>query len=132
MAYIVVMFINDKRCFQDEPHEARYRQLLANGASAWAGDGFARAKIQQEKHFIGWMPMAIYPLPARRYLNWDVAMVPWQPSIWRKEAGAVSGVDVSETAIRWAEDRFQQAGLDAIFSSATSVIFLNVRMPSLP
>ncbi len=68
------------------PYEARYRQLLANGASAWAGDGFARAKIQQEKYFIGWMPMAIYPLPARRYLNWDVAMVPWQPSIWRKEA----------------------------------------------
>jgi hypothetical protein len=40
-----------KGVFRMNPYEASNRQLLANGASAWAGDGFARAKIQQEKTF---------------------------------------------------------------------------------
>lgn len=33
------------------PYENQYRQLIANGAVAWAGEGYIRAKKQQEKIF---------------------------------------------------------------------------------
>jgi cyclopropane fatty-acyl-phospholipid synthase-like methyltransferase len=33
------------------PYEQAYRQLRANGATAWAGEGYLRAKKQQEQIF---------------------------------------------------------------------------------
>lgn len=97
------------------PYEARYRQLLANGASAWAGDGFARAKIQQEKTF-HWLDAHGYlPAPGAPVLELGCGNGAMAAQYLAERGYAVSGVDVSETAIRWAEDRFQQAGLDATF-----------------
>ncbi len=114
------------------PYEARYRQLLSQRSQRLAGDGFARAKIQQEKIF-HWLDAHGYlPAPGAPVLELGCGNGAMAAQYLAERGYAVSGVDVSETAIRWAEDRFQQAGLTPHFSSATSVIFLNVRMPSLP
>ena len=40
-------------------YEKEYRQLLANGAIAWAGEGYSRAKEQQERVF-SWLHLQHY------------------------------------------------------------------------
>ena len=67
-------------------YEKEYRQLLANGAIAWAGEGYFRAKEQQERVF-SWLHLQHYfPQPARLSLSWGAGMARWPRSILRNEA----------------------------------------------
>ncbi|MGV2879496.1 class I SAM-dependent methyltransferase [Pantoea vagans] len=97
------------------PYEKHYRQLMANGAAAWAGEEYLRAKKQQEKIF-HWLSAQQYlPEPGSRVMEMGCgngamasqSLAEWGYCVW--------GADWSETAIRWAENRFQQAGLTAKF-----------------
>jgi cyclopropane fatty-acyl-phospholipid synthase-like methyltransferase len=50
-------------------YEKEYRQLLANGAIAWAGEGYSRAKEQQERVF-SWLHLQHYfPQPGAPVLE---------------------------------------------------------------
>lgn len=67
-------------------YEKEYRQLLANGAIAWAGEGYSRAKEQQERVF-SWLHLStISHNPARLSLSWGAGMARWPRSILRNEA----------------------------------------------
>ena len=51
------------------PYEKKYRQLLENGAIAWAGEGYLRAKTQQERVF-SWLDLQQYfPQPGTPVLE---------------------------------------------------------------
>ncbi|UDJ81859.1 class I SAM-dependent methyltransferase [Kosakonia oryzae] len=97
------------------PYEEQYRKLMANGAVAWAGKGFIRAKQQQEKtlswlHAQGYLPPSGAPVLEMGCGNGAMAA-----QSLAERGYSVWGVDLSETAIGWAEERFRQAGLCAHF-----------------
>lgn len=97
------------------PYEKHYRQLLANGAEAWAGDGYLRAKKQQEKIF-KWLDTHQYlPQPGTPVLEMGCGNGAMAAQSLAELGYSVWGIDWSETAIWWAENRFQQAGLTAKF-----------------
>ncbi|MEB7538705.1 class I SAM-dependent methyltransferase [Pantoea anthophila] len=97
------------------PYEQHYRQLLANGAVAWAGEGYLRAKKQQEEIF-QWLRTHHYlPEPGAPVLEMGCGNGAMAAQSLAEQGYSVWGVDWSETAIEWAEKRFQQAGLTATF-----------------
>ncbi|MEN0615984.1 class I SAM-dependent methyltransferase [Klebsiella indica] len=97
------------------PYEKQYRQLIANGAVAWAGDGFPRAKKQQEKIF-HWLKSHHYlPPPGAPVLEMGCGNGAMAAQFLAERGYSVWGIDLSETAIKWAKSRFQQAGLSAHF-----------------
>jgi ubiquinone/menaquinone biosynthesis C-methylase UbiE len=97
------------------PYEKHYRQLHANGAEAWAGDGYLRAKKQQEKIF-KWLDTHQYlPQPGTPVLEMGCGNGAMAAQSLAELGYSVWGIDWSETAIWWAENRFQQAGLTAKF-----------------
>ncbi|KAE8275041.1 class I SAM-dependent methyltransferase [Enterobacter sp. C6] len=97
------------------PYEEKYRQLIANGAIAWADKGYFRAKEQQEKIF-QWLDFNNYlPQPGAPILEMGCGNGAMAAQFLAERGYSVWGVDFSETAIRWAERRFQQAGLSAHF-----------------
>ena len=97
------------------PYEKQYRQLLANGAVAWAGNGYPRAKKQQEKIF-HWLSLYQYlPRPGAAVLKMGCGNGAMAAQSLAERGYSVWGVDLSETAIRWAESRFQKEGLSAQF-----------------
>lgn len=97
------------------PYERHYRQLMANGAAAWAGEGYPRAKEQQEKIFRWLYTHQYLPHPSTPVLEMGCGNGAMAAQSLAELGYSVWGVDWSETAIRWAEDRFQQAGLTARF-----------------
>lgn len=97
------------------PYEKKYRQLIANGAVAWADQGYLRAKKQQEKIF-QWLDFHEYlPESGAPILEMGCGNGAMAAQFLAERGYSVWGVDFSETAIRWAERRFQQAGLFAHF-----------------
>ncbi|EBX1769787.1 class I SAM-dependent methyltransferase [Salmonella enterica subsp. enterica serovar Poona] len=97
------------------PYEKEYRQLIANGAIAWTGEGYFRAKRQQEQIFY-WLNLHQYlPQPGAPVLELGCGNGAMAAQYFAKRGYSVWGVDISETAIRWAENRFRQAGLSANF-----------------
>lgn len=97
------------------PYEKQYRQLVANGAVGWAGEGYIRAKKQQEKIF-HWLNLHHYlPQSGALVLEMGCGNGAMAAQSLAERGYAVWGVDFSETAIRWAEKNFQQAGLSAHF-----------------
>ena len=104
-----------KGIFNMNPYEKQYRQLIANGAVAWAGKGYIRAKKQQEKIF-HWLNLHHYlPVLGAPVLEMGCGNGAMAAQSLAERGYSVWGVDISETAIRWAEKRFQQAGLSAQF-----------------
>lgn len=97
------------------PYERHYRQLMANGVAAWAGEGYPRAKEQQEKIFRWLYTHQYLPHPGTPVLEMGCGNGAMAAQSLAELGYSVWGVDWSETAIRWAEDRFQQAGLTAKF-----------------
>lgn len=97
------------------PYERHYRQLMANGAAAWAGEGYPRAKKQQEKIFRWLYTHQYLPHPATPVLEMGCGNGAMAAQSLAELGYSVWEVDWSETAISWAEDRFQQAGLTARF-----------------
>ncbi len=96
-------------------HEKQYRQLIANGAVAWADQGYHRAKKQQEKIF-RWLKLHQFlPQSGAPVLEMGCGNGAMAAQSLAEQGYSVWGVDFSETAIRWAEERFQQAGLFANF-----------------
>jgi len=96
-------------------YEKEYRQLLANGAIAWAGEGYSRAKEQQERVF-SWLHLQHYfPQPGAPVLELGCGNGAMAAQYFAERGYSVWGIDWSETAIRWAQNRFQQAGLPANF-----------------
>ena len=51
------------------PYEKHYRQLMANGAAAWAGEEYLRAKKQQEKIFHWLSEQQYLPEPGSRIME---------------------------------------------------------------
>ncbi len=97
------------------PYEKHYRQLLADDATAWAGKGYARAKKQQEKIF-HWLDTHQYlPKPGTQVLEMGCGNGAMAAQSLAERGYSVWGIDFSETAIRWAEERFHQAGHSAHF-----------------
>jgi len=97
------------------PYEQQYRQLIANGAAAWAGKGYIRAKKQQEKVF-HWLNLHHYlPELGALVLEMGCGNGAMAAQSLAERGYSVWGVDISETAISWADKRFQQAGLSAQF-----------------
>lgn len=97
------------------PYEKEYRQLIANGAIAWAGEGYLRAKKQQEKIF-HWLRVNQYlPQPGAAVLELGCGNGAMAAQYLAERGYDVSGVDLSETAITWAKNRFHQVGLSAHF-----------------
>ncbi|WP_145573299.1 class I SAM-dependent methyltransferase [Yersinia mollaretii] len=96
-------------------YEKQYRQLLAEGYAAWAGEDFLRAKTQQEKIF-HWLSFNNHlPLPGAPVLEMGCGNGAMASQGLAERGYAVWGVDFSETAIKWAENHFHQAGLSAHF-----------------
>ena len=115
MAYKVKGIVAEKGAFSMNPYEQQYRQLIANGADAWAGNGYLRAKKQQEKIF-HWLNSQQYlPQPGAPVLEMGCGNGAMAAQFLAERGYSVWGIDLSETAIRWAESRFQQAGLSAHF-----------------
>ncbi|WP_354690165.1 class I SAM-dependent methyltransferase [Phytobacter sp. RSE-02] len=97
------------------PYEKQYRKLIASGAAAWSGKGYTRAKKQQEKIF-HWLYQHHYlPVLGAPVLEMGCGNGAMAAQSLSERGYSVWGVDISETAIRWAEKRFQQAGLSAQF-----------------
>lgn len=97
------------------PYEQTYRKLIANGATAWAGEGYHRAKEQQEQ-IINWLNLHHYlPHPGASVLELGCGNGAMASQSFAERGFVVSGIDISETAIGWAEARFRHAGLPATF-----------------
>lgn len=96
-------------------YEKRYKQLMAEGAAAWAGTGYVRAKAQQEKIF-DWLNLHGYLPPAGApVLEMGCGNGAMAAQSLAQRGYSVWGVDFSETAIKWAKKNFQQVGLYAHF-----------------
>ena len=81
------------------PYEKQYRQLLANGAVAWAGNGYPRAKKQQEKIF-QWLSLYQYlPRSGAAVLEMGCGNGAMAAQSLAERGYSVWGVDLSETAI---------------------------------
>jgi len=88
---------------------------MANGAVAWAGESFPRAKQQQEKTFNWLHSQGYFPPPGAPVLEMGCGNGAMAAQSLAERGYSVWGVDLSETAIGWAEERFRQAGLRAQF-----------------
>ncbi len=96
-------------------YEKQYRELIANGEAAWAGSGYLRAKEQQEQVF-SWLGQHHYlPQPGATVLELGCGNGAMAAHYFASRGDDVWGVDFAQTAIRWAEERFTQAGLSAHF-----------------
>lgn len=96
-------------------YEKQYRQLIANGAVAWAGKGYIRTKKQQEEVF-RWLNLHHYlPQSGASVLEMGCGNGVMAAKSLAERGYAVQGVDISETAIEWAKKNFQQTGLCAKF-----------------
>lgn len=96
-------------------YEKQYRELIANGATAWAGYGYVRAKEQQERVF-SWLSIHEYlPPSGAKVLELGCGNGAMAAQYLAEHGYEVWGVDLAETAIKWAEERFQQANLTAHF-----------------
>lgn len=95
--------------------EEQYRALRTQGAQAWAGEGYARAKKQQEQIF-AWLQLNHYlPVPGASVLELGCGNGAMAAQSLAERGYSVWGVDFSETAIKWAEALFQQEKLSAQF-----------------
>ena len=96
-------------------YEKQYRQLIEKGAVAWADKGYIRAKKQQEEVF-SWLNLHHYlPQPGAPVLEMGCGNGAMAAQSLAERGYSVWGVDISETAIRWAEKDFKQTGLRAQF-----------------
>ncbi len=96
-------------------YEKHYRELVAKGATAWAGEGYLRAKNQQERVFY-WLNLHKYlPQAGATVLELGCGNGAMAAQFLAEQGYSVWGVDLSETAIKWAEERFQKAGIPAHF-----------------
>lgn len=97
------------------PYEKQYRQLLAKGAAAWADKGYIRAKKQQEEIFHWLFQHHDLPTLGAPVLEMGCGNGAMAAQCLAERGYSVWCVDISETAIRWADQRFQQAELSAQF-----------------
>jgi 2-polyprenyl-3-methyl-5-hydroxy-6-metoxy-1,4-benzoquinol methylase len=94
-------------------YNSDYRRLKAAGLPGWAGDQHARnsARLAEtlqrfEDHFPA-PPASVLELGCGNGMSWSHAMA--------RKGYDVHGIDISETAIDWAEQGFAQSGLSGAF-----------------
>jgi SAM-dependent methyltransferase len=97
-------------------YENRYRELLSLGAPAWAGEGYLRAKDQLKRVYFWLNENRFLPQLGAPILELGCGNGAMSAQYLAELGHNVWGVDISETAIRWAEKRFQQADLTGHFS----------------
>lgn len=96
-------------------YEKQYQELQASGAEAWTGDGYQRAKAQQQQVF-AWLSQQHYlPQPGATILELGCGNGAMAAHYFALRGDTVWGVDFAPTAIEWAKARFTQAGLPAHF-----------------
>lgn len=95
-------------------YEARYRELKSTGHAGWGGDhverNLARLKVDLDRLRRG----GFLPEPPARVL--EIGCGNGMSSFLLAQDGYdVHGIDISETAIAWAQERFAEAGLAGSF-----------------
>ncbi|STV71408.1 type 11 methyltransferase [Klebsiella michiganensis] len=96
-------------------YEKEYRQLLANGAIAWAGEGYFRAKEQQERVF-SWLHLQHYfPQPGAPVLELGCGNGAMAAQYLRNEAIRCGGIDVVRNRDPMGTKSFSASGSPANF-----------------
>lgn len=95
-------------------YDAQYRRLKASGFRGWAGDHYDRSLAGIRDSLDNLDRKGLLPTPPARVLELGCGNGTWS---FLLAAGGypVHGVDISATAIAWAEERFAAAGLAGTF-----------------
>ena len=94
-------------------YDAQYRRLRDAGSPGWAGDQYQRGQIRLTETLDRLEREGAFPPPPARMLELGCGNGSSSFLMARKGYEA-HGVDISETAIAWARERFAAAGLSAV------------------
>jgi len=95
-------------------YEARYRELRSRGLPGWAGEQYERGQIRLKTTLDRLLAAGDLPPPPARILELGCGNGA-SSALLAPKGFEVHGVDVSATAIAWAEERFAAAGLSGAF-----------------
>lgn len=109
-------------------YEKQYRELIANGATAWAGYGYVRAKEQQERVF-SWLSIHEYlPPSGAKVLELGCGNGAMAAQYLTEHGYEVWGVDLAETAINGLKNAFNKLISPPILLLVMSATYLNFRI----
>lgn len=111
-------------------YEQIYQRLYASGEPAWTGSGYPRAWHNLHENLTTLKDAALLPAPGSRILELGCGNGSMASLWFAREGYQVSGVDISPTAIRWAQENFFRQGLCGDFQTA-DVCHLN-QLPEHP
>ena len=95
-------------------YDAVYRRLRAAGLSGWA-------RTQHERNFarmtevLDWLEQESFPKPPARVLELGCGNGMSSSLLMARKGYEVHGVDISETAIAWASERFTETAISGSF-----------------
>ncbi|MFB0713476.1 class I SAM-dependent methyltransferase [Buttiauxella noackiae] len=96
-------------------YEEQYQLLKQNGAQGWAGEGYKRAHQQLGIILQELEQRNILLSPGASFLELGCGNGAMSSQHMAERGYEVSGVDISQTAIEWAKERFLTLGLKGIF-----------------
>lgn len=98
-----------------ETYEQIYQELRNKGKPAWTGDGYPRAWAKLTETLDSLAAAGQLPEPGSHILELGCGNG-MMASLWFASHGYhVCGVDLSPTAIHWAQENFAQMGISGVF-----------------
>lgn len=101
-----------------DTYEQIYQRLYASNEPAWTGSGYPRAWHNLNKNLAALKDAALLPAPGSRILELGCGNGSMASLWFASEGYQVSGVDISPTAIRWAQENFSRQRLSGNFQTA--------------
>jgi 2-polyprenyl-3-methyl-5-hydroxy-6-metoxy-1,4-benzoquinol methylase len=95
-------------------YDAEYRRLKAAGHQGWAGSARAR-NLARLNGVLDWLVRETFPAPPARVLELGCGNGMSSSLLMARKGYEVHGIDISGTAIVWAEEQFAQSALAGRF-----------------
>ena len=95
-------------------YDAEYRRLRAAGLQGWAGSQRER-NVARMAETLDWLERETFPRPPARVLELGCGNGMSSSLLMARKGYEVHGVDISETAIAWAEQQFAASALSGSF-----------------
>ncbi|WP_370620779.1 class I SAM-dependent methyltransferase [Citrobacter cronae] len=99
----------------DDTYEKKYRILRQQNLDAWTGEGYARAWEQLNHIFDMLNKENLFPAPPAKFLELGCGNAAMSSQLMAKKSYDVYGIDISPTAITWANERFSSLNLKGSF-----------------
>lgn len=99
----------------DDTYEKKYHILRQQNLDAWTGEGYTRAWEQLNHIFDMLNKENLFPAPPAKFLELGCGNAAMSSQLMAQQGYDVYGVDISPTAIKWANERFLSLNLKGHF-----------------